>query len=283
MDFTKLEASILLQNNAPLDDFLGLSPGNMHDLIYYPYNNKSVVKVRSDVDNETLDRISFFRIIETLLKIVQRDSFIKLTPLGALPKKVMVELYSYKFIPEYFIENGTTKLTREQDSISIENARLVAEVAGIVKKIKGKFSLTKKGTLLLKPENRVTLFHIVLEAFTERFRWSYNDGYTEEPIGQKGWAFSVFMLARFGNEFRQGEFYGAKYVTAFPHFINFFNDVTFETPEENCIRCYKTRTFHRFFEWFGFVTVEKEETIYNKCNYKATDVFIKVFTVDDNY
>lgn len=282
MDFSEIETNILLKNNSPLDDFLGLSPSDMHDLVYYPHQNNSVVKIRSDIDNATLDRIPFFRIIEELLKIVERDSFIKLTPLGALPKKIMVELYSYKFIPEYFLENGTTKLTRQQDSISIENARLVAEVAGFVKKIKGKFSLTKNGNLLLKSENRLKLFHSVIEAFTERFMWSYNDGYPEHPIAQQGWAFSVFMLAKFGNEFRQGEFYGDGYVTAFPNFIDFFHDVNYGTPRDNCIRCYVVRTFDRFFDWLGIVTVEKGATFFDKSNYKATDLLRKVFTIEES-
>jgi hypothetical protein len=282
MDFSEIEMNVLLKNNSPLDDFLGLSPNDMYDLIYYPHENNSHVKIRSDIDNATLDKIPFFRIIEELLKIVHRESFIKLTPLGALPKKVVVELYSYKFIPEYFLENGVTKLTRQQDSISIENARLVAEVAGLVKKIKGKFSLTKDGILLLKPENRLKLFKNVLEAFTERFMWSYNDGYPEHPIGQKGWAFSVFMLAKFADRFRDGEFYGDKYVIAFPHFVDFFHNVTYETPKENCIRCYVVRTFDRFFEWFGLVTVEKGKTIYDKSDYKAADLLRKVFKIEES-
>ena len=282
MDFSAIETNILLKNNSPLDDFLGLSPNDMYDLIYYPHENNSPVQIRSDIDNSTFNKIPFFRIVEELLKIAQRDSFIKLTPLGALPKKVMVELYSYKFIPEYFLENGMTKLSRQQDSISIENAKMVVEVAGLVKKIKGKFSLTKNGTLLLKHENRLRLFHSVLEAFTERFTWSYNDGYSEHPIGQKGWAFSVFMLAKFGDEFQHGEFYGDKYVIAFPHFIDFFSGVTYETPRENCIRCYVVRTFDRFFEWFGFVTVEKGATIFSKSNYKATDLIRNVFTIEES-
>ena len=194
----------------------------------------------------------------------------------------MVELYAYKFIPEPLIEKGISKLTRQQDCISIENARLVAEVAGLVKKIKGKFSLTKVGTALLKQENRLQLFKKVLQTFTERFMWSYNDGYPAQPIGQQGWAFSVFMLAKFGEQFCKGEFYGDKYVIAFPHFIEFFNKDIYQSPRENCIRCYVVRTFERFFEWFGLVTIEKGENLFDKSNYKATDLLREVFTIDES-
>lgn len=282
MNISEIETAILLKNNSPLDDLSGLSPNDMYDLIYYPHKSNSRVQIRSDISNATLDSIPFFRIVEELVKIVQRDSSIKLTALGALPKKVMVELYSYKFIPEQLLESGISKLTRQQDSISIENARLVAELAGLVKKIKGKFLLTKKGSLFLKPDNRLQFFKTVFEVFTERFMWSYNDGYPEHPIGQRGWAFSLFMLAKFGDQIRQGEFYGDKYVIAFPHLINFFNHITYETPRDNCIRCYVVRTFDRFFEWFGFVAVEKGTTIFDKSNYRASDLFQKVFAIDES-
>jgi hypothetical protein len=282
VDFSEMETNILLKNNSPVDDFLGLSPNNMHKLIYYPHENNSPVLIRSDIDNSTLDKIPFFRIVEELLKIVQRDTIIKLTPLGALPKKVVVELYTHKFIPEYFIEKGMTKLSRQQDSISIENARLTAEVAGLVKKIKGKFSLTKNGTLLLKPENRLKLFQTVFEAFTGRFLWSYNDGYPEHPIGQQGWAFSVFMLAKFGDQFRGGDFYARKYAIAFPKFIDFFNGAAYGTPTESYLQCYVVRTFERFFEWFGLVEVENEKNFFDRCSYKATDVMRNIFTIDES-
>lgn len=279
MDFSKLETDILLENNSPFDDFLGLSSNNMHNLLYYPYSDNSPVQLRSDLDNATLDRIPFFRIVEELLKVIRRDGFIKLTPLGALPKKIMVELYSYKYIPEEFIEKGISKLLRQQDSVSIETARFVAEVARLAKKLKGKFLLTKKGTTLLKPESRLQLFETVLQTFTQGFNWGYNDGYPAQPIGQLGWAFSVFMLDRFGDQLRRGEFYGDKYLRAFPHFITFFDD-DYGTPADNCKSCYSLRVFDRFFDWFGFVTVEKRATIFDKSSYKATDLLQKVFVIE---
>lgn len=84
-----LEATILLQNNSPIDDFLGLSPNQMHHLIYGAFSDNSPVQFHNDIDDTTLDRIPLFRIVEEYLNILQRDKQIKLTPLGALPKKVM--------------------------------------------------------------------------------------------------------------------------------------------------------------------------------------------------
>lgn len=67
----------------------------------------------------------------------------------------MVEVYAHKFLPDYYIESGVSKLWREEDCISISSARLTAGVAGLVKKSAGKLSLTKKGANFLQPENRL--------------------------------------------------------------------------------------------------------------------------------
>jgi hypothetical protein len=194
MKLSDLETEILLRNYTPLDDFLGLSPTDIHYLVYEPYDKNSLVQLKKNLDDATLDKLAFFRIAEELLKIIARDKFIKLTPLGALPKKTMVELYAYKFIPEELVEKGISKLTRQEDSISIQSARFVTEAAGLAKKVNGKLSLTKNGEKIIRKENREDLFFKILSAFTEKFNWGFNDGYPEQPVGQFGWAFSISCL-----------------------------------------------------------------------------------------
>ena len=65
--------------------------------------------LQNEIDSNVLDKIPFFKLCEEFLKILKREEFIKLTPLGALPKKVMVELYAYRFITDKMIENGISK------------------------------------------------------------------------------------------------------------------------------------------------------------------------------
>ena len=111
MDLLKdIEANILHRNNSPWDNFLGLSPTEIHNLVYDTFDDKTPVQFRDHINNETLDQIPLFRIAEEFLKIIYRDKQIKLTPLGALTKKVMVELYNKKFLLDEHIESGLTKL-----------------------------------------------------------------------------------------------------------------------------------------------------------------------------
>ena len=277
-----IEANFILRNNTPVDDFLGLSPTEIHNLLYDTFGDKSPVQFRDDIDDKTLEQIPLFRIVEDYLKIIQRDKHIKLTPLGALPKKVMVELYDKRFLLDEHIESGITKLWKEDDCIAIRSARLTAEIAGLVKKVSGKLTLTKTATKLLETNNRLLIFRQFFQAFTNKFLWSFNDGYPEQPIGQLGWAFSVIMLDKFGEQPQAIDLYADKYLRAFPMFITFFQP-DYSTPERQFFRCYGIRTFDRFFLWFGFVTVDKQKIFIDldTDKFKRTDLVRRIFKIDD--
>lgn len=277
-----IEANFILRNNTPVDDFLGLSPKEIHNLLYDTFDDKSPVQFRDDIDDKTLDQIPLFRIVEDYLKIIQRDKYIKLTPLGALPKKVMIELYDKRFLLDEHIESGITKLWKEDDCIAIRSSRLTAEIAGLVKKVSGKLALTKSATKLLETNNRLQIFKQFFQAFTNKFLWSFNDGYPEQPIGQFGWAFSVIMLDKFGDLPQTVDFYADKYLRAFPKLITFFQP-DYSTPERQFFRCYGVRTFGRFFLWFGLVTVDKQKIFIDldTDKFNRTDLVKRIFKIDD--
>jgi len=272
----------LLLNNAPVDDFYGLSAAEIHHLLYDAYGDKSPLGLRSDIENSTLDEIPFFRMTEEFLKIIQREKSIKLTPLGALPRKVLRELYDLKFITEDIIEAGFSKLSREQNSIALTTAHLIVLMSGVVKKTNGRLSLTKKGAQLLEPEQRFNLFTETLSTYTDRFNWSSNDGYPQSPVGQLGWGFTVYLLEKFGSSEHTIEFYAEKYLRAFPKLLEFFPARPYGTPEGDFVNCYSVRTFERFLEWFGFVKVEHVHGMHGKQSdsVKRTDLFQEVFRFD---
>lgn len=255
-----IEEIISSMNNLPVDDFLGYSPNDMTYLLYDALEKNSPVQFLDKIDDGTLDKMPLFRIVEAYIKIIQREKHIKLTPLGALPRKVIKELYDLRFLLDDFIEIGLYKLWKEEDCISIRSARLTAELAGLVRKTNGKLSLTKVAINLLETNNRQQMFQKFFKAFVNKFPWSYNDAYTEVPLGQFGWAFSVILLGKFGNEVQTDKFYADLYGKAFPNLYTFFLDDS-SNEDRQFNRCYSIRTFHRFMLWFGFITIEKKEII----------------------
>ena len=254
MNISRIEDQFYKYNNSPLEKLSGLTPNQTHELIYNPLGDNSCIKFNNNINSEILDKIPFFRISEVLLKIIERDGFLRLTPLGALPKKILVELYDYKFILDRHIESGLNKLYREDDCISLKTVRIVCESTNLVKKMKGRLLLTKNGERCLKNENRVELFKIILTIYTEKFNWAYNDGFTKEPVGQYGYLFSIYLLKIFGDKEQYLSFYATKYLQVFEKFITLF-DEDYSTPEEKFNRCFSLRTFERFTEWFGLTNI----------------------------
>lgn len=276
------DIDLLLLNNRPVENFLGFTPTEVEYLLYDTFGEKSPLQFRHDLDGSSLDQIPLFRVAEEYLKIIQRDKQIKLTLLGALPKKVMVELYEKRILLDEQIESGLVKLWKEQDCISIANARFVVQLAGLVRKANGKLALTKKGVKLIQPENRIQLFRLFFQTFTEKLMWGSNDLYPDKTVGQLGWAFSVYMVTKFGDQPCTTDFYTEKYLKAFPNFITFFKP-SYSTPERQCAHCYGIRTFDRFLLWFGFVTVERKKHYLDleSDKFTGTDLLRKVFSFDE--
>jgi hypothetical protein len=277
-----LEPLRLLINNAPVDDFCGLSRNEMHHLLYEPFSEHSPVQLRTDISDETLSALPFFRLAEEFLKIIQREGSITLTPLGALQRKVLHELYEHGFIFEELIERDIRKLTREHDAVAIHSMHLTVEITGLVRKAKGKLTLTKRGGSFLRADARQELFILILRSFVEEFNWGYNDRYTALSVGQLGWGFSVYLQQLFGDAPRPMQFYADKYATAFPALVDRFNEASPERIDDRFARCYCIRTFDRFLEWFGLVEIERRRMM-EKADaiVRRTKTMVEVFEFPD--
>jgi hypothetical protein len=252
----------------------------MHILIYCPFDPDSPLRFCHEVNNDTLDQIPFLRLTEELLHIIEREGFLKLTAkLGALPRKVIQELYSKKFITEEFIESGAVRLLSESDSTALLSLHQNTVLSRLVTVKRGKMTLSKDGKKLLQSRNRSDLFHRLFQTFTLRYGWASADGYADFPIAQLGWGFSIYLLLRFGHEPRPVSFYAEKYLKAFPAMLKHIRPIIPNSSLVDFIDCYETRTYHRFLEWFGMIRYisrgpffERHEAII-----APTDVLTRVF------
>lgn len=75
------------QNNSAVANFDGLSPEEMHNLIYEGISENTIVRWQNPLSDEQLNQIPMFRLLEAFLDIIQKNEFLKLTPKGANSKK----------------------------------------------------------------------------------------------------------------------------------------------------------------------------------------------------
>ncbi|MGI4736190.1 MAG: hypothetical protein ACRYG7_13520 [Janthinobacterium lividum] len=120
-------------NATPLADFCGLSPAQMHQLLFHPLEPGGVVQLRAEVSDEVLDQIPFLRLTEAFLRLLHREGGIRVTPLGALPLKYLRELYAMGFILEPGVEMGIHKLHREIDSLALTTLHQTTRLAGLAR------------------------------------------------------------------------------------------------------------------------------------------------------
>lgn len=240
-------------NTTPLADFNGLTPSQMHQLLYQPLEPASVVRLRSTVTDEVLDQVPLLRLLEAFLRLLHRDGPLRLTPLGALPRKCLRELYAHGFIREEGLETGLFTLSREQDSLSITTVHQITRLAGLARLARGQLHLTKKGGQLLDPAHRPALWLLVLDTFTRCFVWASHDGYPAPAVGQLGWAYSVYLLALFGRQPQPVRFYAGHYQRAFPFVLAEFTSEEYFPAAEQLLHCYGCRTFGRGLNWLGLL------------------------------
>ena len=123
----ELDRFVASWNNRPIDDFCGLSSGQMNALLYEPLGGASPIRVRKDIAQEVFEGMPFFRLVEELLTIIDREGEITLTGTGALPPRFVRELYEMRLLPQYDIERGISKLSKEADWRGLQKALIVAE------------------------------------------------------------------------------------------------------------------------------------------------------------
>jgi len=243
-------------NNRGLPDFEGYSPIEMQFILYDTFGENSPIQLLKLTDSD-YKRIPILNQIKYLLQVVDNHRELKLTNKGFLPTKIVSDIYNQGFIKDEDIESGLSKLYKETDSLTINIARILIEISGIVKKRNNKLSLTKKGKSLI--ENDFNLLSLIFRTFGSKFNWAYYDGYGENSIGQIGFGFSLILLGKYGATKRIDKFYADKYFTAFPDSINEIEDNEYRTKEKSARSCYSLRTFDRFLDYFGLIKIETEK------------------------
>ncbi len=267
-------------NNQGIDDFEGLSPVQMNNILYNSFEKDSIIRINPNADDSVLNQIGFSMLTEYFLNLIQKQKELKLTNNGYLPVKIVEELYNTKFILEDLIESGFNKLSKEMDSMIITLLKIISDLANFTKIRKNKLSLTKKGHRILK-KKRSDLLAVIFKTFCYKYNWAYFDGYGDNQTGQIGFGFTIFLLSKYGNRFYKSNFYAEKYLNAFPAVIDQF--VTTDYLDNSLMRiheCYSLRTFERFLKYFNLIEMTKNSSKFNAISkVKKSEIFDKVITV----
>lgn len=256
-----LQEIMIRQNSASRSDFNGLSPEDMHNIMYDPFRDQCVVQLNK-LDKNQYELVPLIRQALFLLNTLNEKD-LKLTKLGWLPLKIVADAYRIGQ-PEWIIEELKQKRINEYEAGAVWMARIILELLGWIKTRKGVLSLTVKGRKAFSnidaAANEILRFSLVgvgLHTF---------DAVEDDRIGNLGIAYSVWLLNQFGSEWHFGSFYQEHYQKAF----NF--------PDKYTI--YETRVFSRLFYWLGIVEMRLNKQIGPpfQWEYRKTDLLPMIFS-----
>jgi hypothetical protein len=132
----------------------------------------------------------------------------------------------------------------------------VAELAGLVRKYRGRFILSRDCRELLAKNGLAGVYPRLLQTYIEQYNWGYWDRYPELRFIQQASLFTLYLLNRNGAAWLTQESYQESFLHAFPMVLNEIPPEPYLEPEKTLQSCYTSRTLLHFAGFLGLAEVE---------------------------
>ena len=242
------------QNRRQLDEFHGLSPEQMHQMLNFPFASPGLVGFPKLLD--AIPAAPMLTLFQQLTDAIG-DQGLKPTAKGNLPRNFCREAaLAYWGEQRYQEKTRYGGINREEDFDDLHVTRLVAELAGLIRKYKGRFILSRDCRRLLAENGLRAVYPRLFRAYAEQFNWAYRDGYPELRFIQSAFLFTLYLLIRYGDILRSQVFYEDAFLRAFPMLVDEVPPSQVFSPDETVRRGYTWRALVHFAGFLGLATVE---------------------------
>ncbi|GMQ81554.1 MAG: hypothetical protein BMS9Abin05_0986 [Rhodothermia bacterium] len=242
------------RNRDARNDFHGLSPDQMHRILHFPFDSPRIAEFSDALDSPP--DAPFMHLFGMLAELVDRENF-KPTARGNLPRRVCRDIAEEYWNEETFpYERLFWKVNKEMDFFDLHVVRVVAGMAGFLRKYKGRFILGRECRALLKAGGLGAAYPKILRVYAQKYNWAYRDGFDELPFLQHSFLFTLFLLSRYGHEWRPSRFYEDQFLHAFPMVLDQIEERFYSTQEKTFRWCYTARVLQSFAGFLGFAEVE---------------------------
>ncbi len=257
------------QNLRPVDDFHALSPAQMHGALNHPFASPELVRFPEVLDTKpTAPILKLFSLLTDAIGM----QGLKATATGNLPRAFCREA-ALAYWGEAAHQERTRYggINREDDFGDLHIARLVAELAGLVRKYKGRFIVSRDCRRLLTAGGLAAVYPKLLRTYAEHFNWAYHDRYPELRFVQTAFLFTLYLLTRYGDAWRPQVFYEDAFLRAFPNIVDEVPPTSFSTPEATVRNCYTWRTLMNFAAPLGLAAVDptSDDLLFREYRVKA--------------
>jgi len=245
-------------NYAPSEDFHGLSADQMYRFLHRPFESAELITFPQQL--KTMPESKAAYLLSHLIEGIGEKG-IKLTATGNLGRKFCQKVganYFERYPDKHFAAN--LKINSERDMKPLNTIRLSAHTAGLIRKYKGRIVLTKKCRKALDNGDIQELYPLLFKGYCQKFNWAYRDGYEELYIIQQSFPFLLFLLNKYGSNWRPASFYSDIFLNAFPMALEEISPSSYMEPEESLQNCFILRSLRRFADFFGIAELERTST-----------------------
>jgi len=206
------------KNRVPQLDFLGLSSEQVHRMLHHPLEDLTdIIRFNHNLEAGAFQDIPIVKNTLFFLARLKDLEPLRATGKGNLPLAFVRELHDQFLNPSRRFQ---FRIRSEEESITVNTLRHVLRMCGWLKKEKNYFSLTKKGRSIVERGFSEAHFFTLLQVFTRRFNWAFQDRYPSLWIIQGGFIFSLYLLHRKAQRFIDAEELGDYFIKAFPRALS---------------------------------------------------------------
>jgi len=250
------DAFLKAQNEEPRPEFLGLSPHQIHRLVYRPLDGTGdIVILEKNISREELAHIPIVRETAYFLRRLGELQPLKATVKGYLPRAFAQEIHHT--FPDH--PGSIRPIMSEQDDWKLLGLRHILDMCGWIKKRNQKFNLTRRGQKLVADGFGPDDFFHLFKTYLLHFNWAFRDRYPELWIIQRAFLFSCYLLYCRAKTYIHSEELSRHFIAAFPAVLKDIREVPYFTPQQEVGYAFFTRFIKNFCEYFGLVTVREEK------------------------
>jgi hypothetical protein len=195
-------------NLRPQRDLGGLSPEQMQRLLSADWETRGgAIRLHAALTLEELAPSHTLHNTRVFLRYLEEHGAIKATAADNLPRAAVAALVERMRWPAGYVDelHAINKVLNEQDVFSLHVLRVTLELAGLIKRRKASFSLTRRGAQLLADERAGELFALLFRTTFRRFNLAYLDAIAPVPEFQSTLPFSLFRLAQVAEQWKRPE------------------------------------------------------------------------------
>lgn len=263
-------------NSAPKNDFLGLSSSQMFSVLNKRFfDTTALIELNKGVSRDLLAVAPVLKQCRFLLQsLSESEKGMKATQRGNFPRTLTQDFYA-AFIKEHRILKDTPM--KEDDVPELQELRFFLTKTGLMKKLHGRFILTKKGKTSLNDDNPFEQYKSLFEFFGVTFNWLYGTRYPDAiEFIQNSLVFCLFILKHKAGDFINGDMLAEVYKEAFPEFVNDMSSIERFDVVSSAF-CY---LFLDKFAWpLGLVERKGEKRTFStrEDEYRRTELFNEIF------